>query len=121
MKILVIDDDELILMACRNLFKKEGFTVLEASNGNAGLDLYKQERPDIVITDMLMPDKEGLETITDIRTFDPASKIIAMSSGGTTQNMSFLQLAKKIGADYVLKKPFKPAEILAVTKQMINR
>ena len=119
-KILVIDDDELILMTCRNLLKKEGFNVVEAQNGNLGIELYKSESPDLVVTDLLMPDKEGLETISDIRAINPDCKIIAMSSGGTTQNMSFLALAKKLGANRVLQKPFKPAEMLQAVKGVIN-
>lgn len=119
-KILVIDDDELILMTFRNLLKKEGFNVVEAQNGNLGIELYKSENPDLVVTDLLMPDKEGLETISDIRAINPSSKIIAMSSGGNTQNMSFLALAKKLGANRVLQKPFKPAEMLQAVKGLIN-
>ena len=119
-KILIIDDDELILMTCRNLLAKEGFQVFEAANGNLGIELYKNEKPDLVITDILMPDKEGLETISELRAINPACKIIAMSSGGSTQNMSFLQLAKQLGADRALQKPIKPAEMLQAVKGLMN-
>ncbi len=93
---------------------------MEAENGNSGLEVFKKEKPDLVITDMLMPDKEGLETISDIRAINPKAKIIAMSGGGSTHNMSFLQLAQKIGADRVLKKPFKPTELLMTVKGLLN-
>lgn len=120
MKILLIDDDELIRTTCRNILKKDGYTVVEAGDGNVGVQLFKSENPDIVVTDMLMPDKEGLETISDIREINSKAKIIAISSGGSTQNMGFLQLAKQIGADCVLKKPFRPAELLTAVKGLVG-
>lgn len=120
MKILVIDDDELIRMTCRNILQKEGYTVVEAGNGNEGLALFKAESPDLVLTDMLMPDKEGLETIADIRALNGKARIIAMSGGGNTQNMSFLQLAKKMGADRALKKPVKASELLGAVRSVLG-
>lgn len=120
-KILVIDDDELIRITFRNFLKKAGYAVIEAENGNAGITLFKRERPDIVITDLLMPEKEGLETISEIRALDPNIKTIAMSGGGNSQNMVFLKLALLIGANYTLQKPIKPGEVLAVVKGMLPR
>ncbi len=120
MKVLVIDDDKLVRIMCKNILSKEGHTVIEAINGNDGLRLFKAESPDITITDMLMPDKEGLETISDIKKINKNAKIIAMSSGGNTLNMSFLKLAQQIGADSLLKKPFKPSELLATMQLVIK-
>lgn len=120
MKILIIDDDELIRMTCRNILKKEGYNILEAGNGNTGVDIFRSENPDLVITDMLMPDKEGLETISEIKAINPNAKIIAISGGGNTQNMSFLQLARKIGADRALKKPIKANELIATVKATLS-
>ncbi len=120
MKVLIIDDDELIRMTCCNILKKAGYDTLEAENGNLGVSLFKSERPDLTVTDMLMPDKEGLETISEIRAINPTAKIIAISGGGRTKNMSFLQLAKQIGADCVLKKPFKPSDLLTAAKGLLN-
>ena len=120
MKILIIDDDELVRMTCRNILKKEGYTILEAENGNTGMNLFRAESPDLVITDMLMPDKEGLETISEIRAVNPNAKIIAISGGGNTQNMGFLQLAKKMGADRALKKPIKAGELVTAVKVTLN-
>ena len=119
-KILIIDDDELIRMACRNILKKEGFLTVEAVNGNEGVTLYATESPDLVITDMLMPDKEGLETITEIRALNNDAKIIAMSSGGETKNMTFLGLARKLGANATLDKPLKPTQLLNTVKQLLG-
>ena len=107
-------------MACRNILKKEGFLTVEAVNGNEGVTLYATESPDLVITDMLMPDKEGLETITEIRALNNDAKIIAMSSGGETKNMTFLGLARKLGANATLDKPLKPTQLLNTVKQLLG-
>lgn len=117
-KILVIDDDAVIRMVLRNLLKSRGFEFFEATNGVEGVAQFKRENPDLVITDMLMPNKEGLETIMEIRAHRPSVKIIAMSGGGNTQNMSFLEMAKKVGADAVVAKPFGPQDILTHIKNM---
>lgn len=118
-KVLIIDDDEVIRMALRGIFKKENCGVVEAGNGNAGVSLFRQEKPDIVITDILMPDKEGLETISEIRACDPHVKIIAMSGGGSVRDMGFLKLAGKLGANGTLHKPFRPDEILSLIGRLL--
>lgn len=119
-KILIIDDDELIRMTLKSIIKKTGCQVFEAASGTEGLDLFVRQKPDIVITDMLMPDKEGLETITEIRAQNLPVKIIAISGGGTTKNMSFLQLAKQVGADHTLSKPIKPDTLLFTIKTLLS-
>ncbi len=118
-KILIIDDDELIRLTCRNILKKIECDVIEAENGVQGLAQFKKERPSIVITDLLMPDKEGLETISEIKGSDKSVRIIAISGGGSTNNMSFLNIAKLMGADIILKKPFKPDELLGAIKTLL--
>jgi len=118
-KILIIDDDELIRLTCRNILKKIECEVIEAENGVQGLAQFKKERPSIVITDLLMPDKEGLETISEIKGSDKSVRIIAISGGGSTNNMSFLNIAKLMGADIILKKPFKPDELLGAIKTLL--
>lgn len=115
-KILVIDDDECIRITCRNILKKMPCTVIEAEDGMAGMERFKEEMPDITITDMLMPNKEGLETISEIKARNPKAKIIAMSGGGGTHNMNFLNMAAKFGADLIISKPFKPDELLGAVK-----
>ena len=119
-KILVIDDDDVIRLTMQSFLKKKGFQVFTAENGNTGLELFKKESPQIIITDMLMPNKEGLETITEIRSFKNGSKIIAMSGGGSTQNMTFLQLAEKVGADLLLSKPVKPDQLIAAIEDLLG-
>ena len=118
MKILVIDDDELARLTCRNILKKIGHDVAEADNGVRGLQKFREDKPDAVITDMLMPDKEGLETIADIRAIDPRVPIVAMSAGGVKQNMAFLKLAEKVGANRLLAKPFSPDELAGCLRSL---
>jgi CheY-like chemotaxis protein len=118
LSVLVIEDDTLTRITLCKIFSKMNYTPIEACNGFMGLKMYKQHKPDVIVTDLLMPDKEGLETIAEIRATDKQVKIVAMSGGGSTQNMSFLNIAKKVGADYTLSKPFKPAEILGLLQNL---
>ena len=118
--VLVIDDDELTRMTIANILRKNGCTVIEAHNGNEGLSLFQKENPHLVITDMLMPDKEGLETIADIRALNPATMVIAMSGGGSTQNMAFLKLSEKVGANRLMSKPIKPDELMHTVKSLMG-
>lgn len=114
--VLVIDDDDMTRMACKKILAKEGYDVIEASNGADGLALYKQHKPEIVVTDILMPEVEGLETIHGILEQGEEVRIIAMSGGGSTQNMTYLKLAQHVGASCVLQKPLKPATLLEAVK-----
>ncbi len=110
-KILIIDDDDLIRGMVATVLRKRGYEVFKASNGNDGIAMVRSNLPDLVITDILMPDKEGIETIFELQNEFPGIKVIAMSGGGATKNMSFLTMAEKIGAKVALKKPFKPQEL----------
>ncbi|RLB31609.1 MAG: response regulator, partial [Deltaproteobacteria bacterium] len=78
-KILVIDDDEQIRHILRRFLERAGYEVLEASNGQEGMALYRKEGPELVITDIIMPKKEGMETIMDMKGEFPKAKIIAIS------------------------------------------
>lgn len=118
-RVLVVDDDELICLTVSNTLVKLGCTVFKATNGNEGIAMFKKERPDIVISDLLMPEKEGLETIKEIRMLDPHVKIIAMSGGGSTQNMSFLKLAERLGASCTMAKPILPAQLVSAVKGLL--
>lgn len=119
-KILVIDDDDFVRkIVCRSL-RKNNFEVIEANNGNDGVEKAQSEKPDVVLTDILMPDKEGIETILEIKAADQNIKIIAMSGGGSTKNMNFLDMAKKVGAQHVLSKPFKPSALLEAINDVLS-
>lgn len=110
--ILVIDDDEAVRgTICENL-EASGYNVLNASDGAQGLYHIEQHGlPDIVITDIIMPRKEGLETIMEIKKRFPAAKLIAISGGGRNKSGDFLRIAQKLGSDAVLPKPVNLDEL----------
>ncbi len=119
-KILVIDDDDFIRGILCNALKKSNFEVIEATNGNEGVEKALSQTPDVVVTDILMPDKEGIETIMEIKEANQDIKIIAMSGGGAIKNMSFLDMAKKVGAQHVLSKPFKPNDLFTAINDVMD-
>ena len=119
-KILVIDDDALIRNMVSSSLIKAGHDVECAENGVDGLKKAQENPPELVITDMLMPDMEGIETIMEMRSKNPNIGIIAMSGGGSTGNMDFLEMASRLGAQHVLKKPFKPSVLLDLISKMKN-
>lgn len=105
-KILVVDDEESVRkILCENLAEC-GFEVAAAKDGQEALQLIEEgEAPNVVITDIIMPRKEGLEVIIELRKRHPAVRVIAISGGGRTKSADFLHLAKKLGADAILPKP----------------
>ncbi|HEX9702897.1 MAG TPA: response regulator [Rhodospirillales bacterium] len=111
-RILVIDDEELARFTLREILEASGHDVVEAANGNEGTMMQKATPCDMVITDMIMPDKEGLETIVELKTDNPNLKIIAISGGGRTKNLDFLNLAAEFGADKIIIKPFSEEELM---------
>lgn len=113
--ILLIDDDELIRITVRRILESAGHTVVEAKNGDEGLRLVRTIPLDLIITDIIMPEKEGIETILEIRKLNKNIRIIAISGGGRAHTMDFLPLARRLGADQALRKPFTPDELLEVT------
>ena len=111
-RILVIDDEELARFTVREILEGAGYEVAEAKNGNQGLAFQKAQPNDLVITDIIMPDKEGVETIIELKRDFPTLPIIAISGGGRTRNLDFLKLAEQYGAQKVLAKPFSEEELL---------
>jgi DNA-binding response OmpR family regulator len=108
MKILVIDDDLLLLRMISRILTTAGHEVLTAAEGSRGMTLFRRENPDIVITDIIMPGQEGLETILALRRDDSPVKIIAMSGS----DAEMLDVARLIGADAVIAKPFRAQDLL---------
>ncbi|MCP4694554.1 MAG: response regulator, partial [Desulfobacterales bacterium] len=105
--ILIIDDERQIRLMLRRLFESKGYKITVASDGAEGMKLYRENPADLIITDLLMPEKEGLETIRELKKEYPAVKIIAMSGGGKLEPGLFLDTAKKFGATHALSKPFE--------------
>jgi CheY-like chemotaxis protein len=118
--VLVIDDDRMVRETVKIILEGAGHTVLLAGNGREGLKMFSATSPDIVITDILMPEKEGIETIADLRRLRPDLPIIAISGGGRIGNMNFLKLAESFGASHTLTKPFEPEEILRLVAELTS-
>jgi len=120
-KVLVIDDDPGFRRMIRMILTRMHHDVVEARDGNEGVANFKAENPDLVISDIVMPDKEGIQTILEIRALAPDAKIIAMSGGGVSVGTGYLGAALKLGADLVLSKPFRPAELTAIVEQLLPK
>lgn len=121
MKVLVIDDDQDMRAILRELLENFGYEVVEAENGEIGLRVFDQKQPDVVITDIVMPDREGLSTIMELRKKKTAAKIIAMSGGGAYGSASdYVNVAKKLGADRVFPKPPDFEVLLATVKELLK-
>lgn len=110
--ILVIDDESQIRSLLRKVLEREGYKVTEAADGVEGFLAYKRKSPDLVITDLTMPEKNGLETIQEMIDDNPQVRIIAISGGGQRFPEYFLDKAAKEGARKLLKKPFTNQELL---------
>jgi DNA-binding NtrC family response regulator len=119
-RILVIDDNDDVREELSDLFSDVGFGVSTARDGRDGLKQMAASHFDLVITDILMPDMEGLEFILAIKKAHPAIKIIAISGGGRYRNMSFLEMAKKFGADRAFEKPLPIKALLKDVVGLVN-
>ncbi|MBN1278495.1 MAG: response regulator [Chlorobium sp.] len=119
MRILVIEDDEAVRKFVCKLLVSDGYNVICACNGKEGIAaMHNSENISHVITDLIMPEKEGIETIGEIRKNWPMVKIIAMSGGGKVGPENYLLIADAIGAHATLKKPFGRQELLSVIKSL---
>ena len=118
-KILIIDDDADILKVTQRLLHRGGFEVDIAQDGEEGLSLFNQKKFDCVITDMIMPKKEGVEVIVEIKKKDPKVKIIALTGGGHISSDFYIKAAKQFHVDLALSKPFDPKELLAKVKEIL--
>ena len=119
MEILLIEDDEAVREFIREVLLGAGYFVSVAGNGKDGLDEIRRD-PDIgmVITDIVMPEKEGIETIIEIKQTWPQIKIIAISGGGRICAEDYLHIARELGADITLKKPFTRPELLGAVAEL---
>lgn len=119
--VLVVDDEPAIRTLLRHVLERDGHVVVEAENGRKAMRQLRGGAVDVVITDIIMPEQEGMQTIKEIRRLRPEIKIIAMSGGGRKLTMDFLPLAARLGADRTIEKPFKPASIAAAVTELLAR
>ena len=118
-RILIIDDDFLVRDMLERLVRKACYDVETAENGFHAMRLHRENPVDLVITDIIMPEKEGLETITELRSLFPSVKIIAISGGGRIGPANYLKMAKMLGADRTFSKPFNPSELIAAVDELL--
>ncbi|WP_066872217.1 response regulator [Clostridium mediterraneense] len=116
-RVLIVDDAAFMRMMVKDILSKNGFEVVgEASNGLKAIEMYKQERPDVVTMDITMPEMDGIEAVKAIKQFDPAAKIIMCSAMG---QQSMVMDAIKAGAKDFIVKPFQADRVLeAVNKAL---
>lgn len=119
-KILVVDDDSQVLQVVSEMLRIDGHEVVMAANGQQAIDQFEIEGFDLVVTDIIMPEKEGLETIANLRGRDTYVPIIAISGGGRAGNLDYLETARYIGADGTLAKPFGRQDLLNTVNQVLG-
>jgi YesN/AraC family two-component response regulator len=119
-RVLIIDDEAQIRDMLRQMLEREGLEVMEASDGKIGVRLFRQSPADLVITDIIMPDKEGLETIRELLKDYPDLKIIAMSGGGLIGPHHYLKIAKGFGAVSTFTKPIDRDELIKTVREILG-
>ncbi|HTX18095.1 MAG TPA: response regulator [Bacteroidota bacterium] len=118
-RILVIDDDDIINGMIVQLLTESGYEAEGVEDGDQGLTLFGSKAFDLVVTDIIMPEKEGLETISSIRKINKKVPIIAISGGGKLGPEQYLHMAKHFGADYAFQKPFYREPFLAAIRECL--
>jgi CheY-like chemotaxis protein len=116
-RILLIDDNDAVRAMLRDTLEDAGHTVIEARNGSEGLERFQHANADLVITDVIMPEKNGLEVLMALRTSDPRVKIIAIS--GADGGEDYLDSARLMGAAKVLLKPFTSEELIVTINKLL--
>ena len=119
-KILVIEDDSAVRLSLQMMLEDGGYEVQVAEDGEKGISCYRESPADLVITDLFMPKKEGIETISELRQDYPGIKIIAISGGGQHIPGGFLVFAKKLGAIHTFQKPIDNDELLQVIHTVLS-
>ena len=118
--ILIIDDDFQLRKMLRQMLERSGYEVAEASDGDMGIKACREDDFDLVITDIVMPNKEGIETIMELKRAYPEIKILAMSGGGRNKPEDYLFMAEKLGAEQTLSKPFEREDFLGKVSKILE-
>jgi two-component system chemotaxis response regulator CheY len=118
--ICVIDDDDAVRQTICRILSGSGYSIAEARDGRLGLKMIEQSQPVMIITDIVMPNREGIETIMEVKQRFPHIPILAISGGGRLEPDGFLDLAVKLGANDCLAKPFRPPELLSKVASILR-
>ena len=118
-RILIIDDENLVRFALRQVLEDAGYGVEEAEDGEKGLERVAAKGVDLVITDIVMPNKEGIQTITEIKAVRPEIPILAISGGGRIGKVDYLGGSREAGADDTLRKPFTDDVLLEKVSNLL--
>ena len=116
-RILLLDDDEALRLLLARILRAAGYEVADAPDGATGLRLWRERGADLVVTDLHMPDTNGIEVILALQTYAPALPVIAMSGGQRALDLDLLGSAQLLGAVRVLAKPFSKEEFLAAVRE----
>lgn len=119
-KILVIDDSQSIIDMMGDFLSAEGHEVLTAENGNTGIQMIKKYRPSLVVTDIIMPEKDGVEVTLFLRMNYPEIKLVVMSAGGAIPAEQHLLHMSQLGAEHMLVKPFSKSDMLSAVNKALN-
>jgi CheY-like chemotaxis protein len=119
-RILIIDDEQDLRLILREALEYVGYEVVEAGNGDEGLQHYRETPADLIITDIIMPGKGGLETIGELQRADPHVRIIAISGGSSFGYADALDIAKQLGARRVFRKPFQLPEMCQAVREALQ-
>jgi DNA-binding response OmpR family regulator len=118
--VLVVEDDIMVRQAVTMLLEDEGFNIVTAIDGVDGLQKFHKIKPNVVLTDIIMPEKEGIALITELRRESPDVKIIAMSGGGRVGKMDFVSIAIALGANVGLHKPFDDLQLIETIRGLLQ-
>lgn len=118
--ILIIDDDIQFRTMLRKMIERNGYEVIEASGGKEGIKLYRKNPTDLIITDLIMPEKDGIETIQELKKEFPDIRIIAISGGGRLGPQDYLHLAKMFGVQRTLTKPIELPVLLQTIEELLE-
>lgn len=118
--VLVIDDDDMVRTMLLRTLTRGGHTAVGARDGIEGVARFRESPADLVITDIFMPNQEGLATIMELRRSFPAIRIIAISGGGARASLDVLPVAEALGARKTLRKPFTPAEVMDAVQDVLG-
>lgn len=119
-RILVVDDDPQVRSLLGKILEREGYDVTTAADGQEAVTAYESDPYDLVITDLVMPEKEGIETFNELRSFDPDVKVVAISGGGRIGAQDYLAWARACGVSHTFAKPIDREKLLNVVEELVG-